>query len=343
MQTLIDLRRGESRRGRIPKDELPPWEPGTSAFRVLRFLRDYRYLTSELAGILYEAHHGRGRYQVRNQLTLLERYGYAKRHRRPAEVGSNQYVYTLSVEGGHLVIDDKDWSAERRKVYNRATTKSDYEHALAVTFLQILWDLGSREHEDLFSTELYWSDKHGDDREITNAFEATVEGDPVRIHPDTTVLIRHGRRDYVRPIFFEIERSRKNDERTAKRFRAYADLVTGGRKAVDGVFQRHMGLRPEPGMVVFIAGDSDHAAQLWKLARRLLEVDRVGHRKLPEFWFTSLDELIEEETETVDVGTSRSGVPRRRTRMTRRIIPPPAFFAEELFVNLHGKRGRLVV
>ena len=56
---------------------------------MLEYLYRYRYLTSELLGLLYETEQGRGRYQVRHQLTKLWKYGYVERFFRPADVALN--------------------------------------------------------------------------------------------------------------------------------------------------------------------------------------------------------------------------------------------------------------
>lgn len=336
MPKLINLDKMPSRRQRPAKEKLPPWQPGPSGIRVLQYLLKYRYLTSELLGLLHEEEHGRGRYQVRQQLTKLWRYGLAERFFRPADWGSNQYVYTLSVEGARLILDPASWPEERRRIYNLARVKTDYEHALAVALVQVLWDLGSRGQEDLFVTAASWHDKAGTKDGTTNAFGAKVGNETVWIQPDFTALIAHQRRGFYRPYFFEIERSHKNYERLRRRFLAYQYLLSSaGAHTVAEVFRREVGIVPERGMVVFVAANLDHAIRLRNLSLTSVSANL-------EFWFTSIDQLLEEEDRRRADGSAymdRHGRPQRKEAP----IKPGDFFDRELLFNLSGKRGKLVI
>lgn len=336
MPKLITLSKMPSRRERPPREDLPPWQPGRSGRRILEYLLHYRYLTSELMGLLHEEEHGRGRYQVRQQLTKLWRYGLVERFFRPADWGSNQYVYTVSVEGARLVVEPKHWPDERRKIYNLAAGKADYEHALAVSLIQVLWDLGARSQGGLFDTIASWQDKEGDKSGTTNEFLAKVDGKILRILPDLTVLIAHRRRNYFRPYFFEIERTHKNYDRLRRRFLAYQYLLSSsGDLAVASVFKREMGLTPERGMVIFVGADRAHAERLRNLSRTVVTAGL-------EFWFTSVEQLLEETDRVKTDGTpylNRHGNPQRQELP----IKPADFFERDLLVSLSGKAGRLVI
>jgi hypothetical protein len=336
MPKLITLSKMPSRRVRPPESELPPWQPATSGRRILEYLLRYRYLTSDLVGLLHEEERGRGRYQVRQQLTKLWRYGLVERFFRPADWGSNQYVYTVSVEGARLVVEPKHWPDERRKIYNLAAVKADYEHALAVSLLQVLWDLGSNSQAELFTTVSSWQDKEGTKSGTTNEFIAKVDGKALRILPDLTVLIAHQRRDYYRPYFFEIERTHKNYDRLRRRFLAYQYLLSpAGDRPVAEVFQREVGIVPARGMVVFVGADRAHADRLRRLARTVVPLSL-------EFWFTSVDQLLEEKDRRRADGSiylNRHGNPQRHEVP----ITPNAFFDGDLLVSLNGKAGRLVI
>lgn len=340
MPRLINLDKLPSRSRRPNRDELPPWHPGKCALRILEYLYRFRYLTSELLAMVYEHDHGRGRYQVQKHLTHLWRYGLVERFYRPADWGSSQYVYTVSVDGAHLLIKDDEWDEERRRVYNLAKPMQDYEHALAESLIHVLWTLGSPTQENVFLTAGIWRDKEGTKERKKNEFIAQVDGQRVPIQPDLTVLIAHQERGYYRPYFFEIERTHKNYERLRRRFRAYAYLLnTGaGRREVASVFAREGLLPPpgpDPGLVVFVAADQGHAHAL-----RMNALSTV--KKDTEIWFTSLDRLLETRAKL-----RRDGAPcRGRGGKTLEIetgIPPQALFTRQLLVNMDGKPGRFVV
>lgn len=325
MPRLIHLDKMPPRNRRRPRHELPPWEPGASGRRILELLYGYRYLTSELIGMLYEAQRGRGASQVRHHLRQLYDYGLVEKFYRPAERGSTQYVYTLSVEGAHLIVPDEDWPSERRRVYNRTRGRQDYEHLLAVSLLQVLWDLGSPKFERLFRTEAYWVDKDGDAEHVRNSFTARLGRELATVRPDTTALIAHRARGFYRPLFFEIERTHKNLERTRLRFRVYDELLTKQHPAVAEVFKREVDKVPEKGMVVFVAANRRHAETLRQVANNTLGLAERGKKTTPDMWFTSLEELFVEQDGREE------------------IIPPAALFERPIVVNLAGTRGRLVV
>lgn len=333
MPRLIHLDKMPPRNRRRPPHELPAWEPRTSGRLILQLLYRYRYLTSELLGMLYEADRGRGASHVRHHLRQLYDYGFVEKFYRPAERGSTQYVYALSVEGAHLVVPTEDWPAERRRVYNRARGRQDYEHLLAVSLLQVLWDLGSSAFEDQFRTWAYWADKEGDAEHVRNSFTVTLvdavgpaeRESNVTVRPDTTVLIAHRARGFYLPIYFEIERTHKNLDRTRQRFRAYDQLLTRQHGVAAEVFKREVGKVPEKGMAVFITASRRHAETLRQVAWSTLRLDERGKQKTPDIWFTSLEEFFE------------------GPEGEERIVPPAALFERPLVVNLAGKRGTLLV
>lgn len=341
MPRLVNLTKMHSRRER-PAD-LDPWEPGESAVRILEQLLEYRYLTSELLSMLYEARRGRGGSHVRHELTRLWRHGYVERFSRRADAGSSQYVYTVSVKGARVVVPGDAWSDVRRKIYNLTKTKSDYEHVLATSLLKVLWDLGSPSQVDIFTTEAYWSDKESSRKETANEFRTRVDGETVYIRPDTTVLIAHQRDDFFRPYFFEIERTHKNYDRLRERLRAYSWLLGhDGQPEIDRVFTKHMGIHPATGFVVFIAADKAHATRLREAAQLVVAERDVRRKDRPQMWFSTLDALFRREA-----AFDKDGLPlvdrQGRERWREAIIEPAEFFNRELFVNLDGEPGRLVI
>ena len=334
MVNLINLNPRTSRTRRPRPEDLPPWQPSKTTTRILRYLYRYRYLTTELLAFLYRHDHDQGSYQVRTEMTKLWRYGFVERFHRPTDIGSRQLVYALSVKGAREVIEAEDWPTERRKIYNRAEPKSDYEHVLAVSVLHFLWEFGSR-HTNIFKTVTIWQDKDGTKDKTTNQFEAKVAGKNVNIQPDLTVLLAHQKPAYYRPYFFEVERTHKNAERLTRRFRAYDYLLSAvGHKAVRDVFSREGQPPPERGMVIFIGADVGHAERLRDLALTLVKPDT-------EFWFTSLDKLFINKPRRRRDGSVRKN-PTGETIRLEEPIDPAEFFNRDLLVNLDGKAGCLV-
>lgn len=345
MPKLINLDQIPPRRQRPERSQLPPWEPGASSIRVLEILNEYRYLTPDLLGLVYAGRHkGRGIWHVRHELTRLWQYGYVERFHRPAELGSNQLVYALAVPGAQLVIDPKDWADERRRVYNAAKRKVNYEHALAVSLVHALWELGESSQERLFHTLATWQDKQGTARRVLNEFTAQVDGKKVVVQPDLTVLIAHHELGFYRPYFFEIERTHKNHDRLRERLRAYGYLLSSvGEGAVDIVFQREEDITPARGLAVFVAANQPAAERLREMAIALCKESWASMVSTDtELWFTSLDQLLVERPRTRKDGTpylDRRGEPQRHERP----IDPEAFFTRPILTALDGKRGRLVV
>lgn len=329
MPKLVNLERMPSRTRRPDPESLPDWQPGKSGLRILELLLQYRYLTSELAGLLYEHERGKGASQVRHHLTKLWKHGLVERFYRPAERGSSQYVYALSVAGAHLVLPDDEWAEERHRIYNLVKAKRDYEHLLVVSLLQVLWDLGSPEFSGTFKTASYWLDKDGDAEHVRNRFAVKLDGKTEAVKPDTTVLllVQHGeeKKRFLRPLFVEIERTHKNFERTRRRFRVY-DQLLGPQQTVSGsIFKKEVGFTPMNGMAVFIGANERHVASLRAAARNALQLETRPKKSWPDFWFMALTDLFEE----------RDG--------REEIINPADLFARDIAVNLAGKRGRLVV
>ncbi|MBN1611389.1 MAG: replication-relaxation family protein [Polyangiaceae bacterium] len=337
MPKLINLDKMPSRFRRPDRKTLPPWEPGRSSRRILEILDTYRYLTTDLVGLVYAAENpsGRGKWHVRQELSKLWKYGYVERFYRPAEWGSNQFVYALGVDGARLVIEPGDWPDERRRVYNVARQKSDYEHALAVALFHVLWRVGSPSRADLFDTISVWQDKQGDRDRVVNEFKAQVGEDEVSVQPDLTILYGH-RKGYTRPLFVEVERTHKNVARLRRRLAAYGYLLSAkGEGAVDQVFQREHGITPQRGMALFVCADTGAAERLRALAKTVVSADT-------ELWFTSIERLLERKPRTKADGTphlDRHGQPQKHDVP----ISPEAFFARDILVALDGKRGKLVV
>lgn len=359
MPRLINLDKVPSRSQRPPRESLPPWKPSQGSRRVLELLVRYRYLSPQLVTWYIEQKGLRGGYQALHELTRVWRHGLAQRYPRPAEPwtydakdgrrqgpGSSQYVYTATLAGARMVVGPEDWSAERKGIEARAREPQvSFDHALAITLLQMLWDLGGPS-SPLATTAPggYWSDRdpaspvgRGFAVELSSA-KKDVEyrkehgldpGKPrkYRVFPDTTVLLDWGTHTW--PVFFEIERTHKNEKRELERLKAYVELLTRQRDVAGDVFVKAGYGQPRAGMVVFIGATHAHAVRLATTARVAIQLaDLKKADGYPAMLFGSLETLIAGERVEDEDG---------KTRYVESIIEPAAFFSEKLFNGLDGK------
>lgn len=338
MPHLINIRGASGRRSRPRDPKDPDWQPGKSAVRILQLLTEYRYLTTMLLGYAYTARYGRGTYQVRNELRKLWEHEYVEKFWRPTVTGygSQQQVYVPTLKGAKAVLPKEHWPRFRKQIETRARQPlASFEHALAVVLLQVIWDAGKASQGSVFTEVAYWTDRAYGPKGIQSRFAVKLGGRRHPISPDTTALVYLARIDRYRPLYFEIERSHKNDERTRERFRAYAELVGEQADAAEDVFEKHLDIVPVAGQVVFLGGDAGHAERLRAAAADEFDVENASKGDIPNFWFLSLDDLIEQRYE------GKIGSP--KTRLRESIIDGEAFFTRELAVHITGKRGPLLV
>jgi hypothetical protein len=318
------------------------WKPARAGLQILEILYEYRYLTADMLALIYDAANQGGFYTVRSLVTKLWRAGFIERHFRPApEYGSSQFVYTLTIKGARTVIPSKDWPSEAKAMENLARHKSNYEHALSTSLVRLLWNLGCDQFAETFTTEEIWRDLEGDAEHTRNEFIAEVDGREVPVRPDTTVLIAHQKRDYNRPIFFEIQRTHRNLARLRQRLLAYEYLLSAeGEHVVQDVFERELGIVPSRGMAVYIAATEHDAQRLRDFAAGFI------HART-ELWFSSLDKLTERRPKRRKDGSlylrQRSGFPDAQPVPEAVPISPTAFFRENLFTALDGKIGKLII
>jgi len=328
MPRLIHLDKMPSRKTRRSPEELAHWDPGASGLRIVELLREYRYLTPTLLALVYASERGRGASQVRHHLRKLYDHEFVERYYRPAEprTGSYEMVYTLALKGAHLIVPTEEWASERRRIYNLARPRGDYEHLLAVSLLRVLWQLGAPEHDQLFRTAAYWVDKEGDREHVRNSFTVRVGGGRATVRPDTTAVILRrlptGKLHY-RPVFFEIERTHKNLVRTRERLLAYRALLTSQHEVVARVVEKEVGYVPLNGQLVFITAHYEHALSLWRTARGVFGLEGRSTKVVPDVWFLPLTSLFEKDADGRE-----------------RIIPPAALFERPILFNLESRRDR---
>lgn len=258
---------------RLPKTrgarEHPSLTP--SKLEMLELLVRYRYLTPGLLARAYgarQARGGKGLSYVRHQLANLLRRGYVRRFyhaTRPSGHGSDQRVYTVSPEGAAFVLEPETMEKHRYAIYNRAKHKVNYGHHLALSTLQLIFDLGEGR---TWTVEDFLAD-----HEPGTRLQVKVRGEgSTTLYPDATLVLGFsgGRRARYH---FELDLARKNLTRIRERFRAYAAFHAAQSPAED-----------EQLFTVFVAPNRVERKRVLEEANRTL-----GETDDPPFLFWNME------------------------------------------------------
>jgi hypothetical protein len=208
---------------------------------MLKLCLHFRYVTSEIVGIAYERVAGQGRDHVKNELGRLWQAGYLESDflPQPPGAGGGKRVYVLSTQGLQAIVDrdtvsPAEWRTARRSVYNRvrnieifqSSGRGNLEHSVLIAQLQLILNTGCQSDPKLLRF-------FGDQENRSFAVEARIPHPKnpkawlsVRHFPDAVALMEWpgGKRGLV---YFEIERSHRNHERSAGRFLAYREHLSG--------------------------------------------------------------------------------------------------------------------
>jgi protein involved in plasmid replication-relaxation len=291
--------------------------------RILELVMRLRYVTPTLLGQVYSAGSpdGQGMKHVANELGRLYHNGYLARHFNPTRLpgeGGDSFVYRLSPNGARVVLSAEEWTAERSSIYRRAQAKSGYDHALMVSSLQAILEIGAQS----WSLEDFVADHEDQSTQIT----VHVQGLGKRsIWPDAEAIVRLPRGDRLLYLF-ELDRTRRWYRRVDERFAAYAVHVSGQSLA------RLKSERNIAGAVVVLVGPFG-APDYFKLDEFVLRAHDVAARHTtaasrPQFLFWSTDRWFEDRIE----GNS-----------TGRLRDPRQILAEKKVLNLRGEWRQLVV
>jgi hypothetical protein len=254
--------------------------------RILELLHRYRYLTPRLLAIAYdtERRHDVGlSSHVRQELAALWRHGLIERYydsKRPTGQGSEQFIYTISLAGGRHVLDRDAYSRERHRIFRRSQrVQGNYDHHLALASLQLILELGASE----WSVEAF----RADERTPASRFTVRLNGSPHTSQPDAWVrlLLPSGQR----PLYlFELDLERKNNQRTADRFEAYAAHLTG--TELPKMLARE---GASYAAVVFIVPNESEVERFIEAAAPILA--RAGRRERPQFLFWNIEDWYEQQ------------------------------------------------
>ena len=244
---------------------------------ILSLLFRYRYATTEILALAYEAERGRGQKKVRNELGTLFHAGFVERTffpTRPAGYGSDQYVYTLTTHGARTLLDPESFAEARTRIYNRCREKSvaTIPHRIAVSTLELILDYGE------LGPELV--DFTSDQEDPSARLRTKLDGRLVTFRPDATAIFEwpNGKRS---AFFFEIERSHKNRGRTRRRFRAYQSYLVDH---LDDVRKR---FDVNGAVAVFVGDTTQRASRLQRTALHVL--GEVSRRRRPLLYFWDME------------------------------------------------------
>lgn len=313
-----------SRTERPDPETLPPLKMTGSRRRVLELLHRYRYLTPRMIALAYDTDRARKAglsSHVRQELAALWKHGLIERYydgKRPTGQGSEEYIYTLSPQGGRRVLDKETYSQHRQKIFRRSKREQgNYDHHLALTSLQLILELGASG----------WSVGSFRPDERTPASRFTVPGQGTH-QPDAWVQFILP--SEVRPLYlFEVDLEHKNNQRTDQRFAAYAEYLTSPETA--RMLQREDATYAA---AVFVVRGETEIERMLERAITVLQ-DRP-RRQLPQFFFWNMEGWYESRrmNRREAVGTDNQ---RTREWTITTVRDPRAILAEPPLCDLHGK------
>lgn len=319
-----------SRKQRPDPATLPPLEITGSRRRILELLHRYRYLTPRLLALAYAGDNGQASSHVRHELAALWRHGLVERHydsKRPRGQGSDQFIYTLALPGGRAVLDHDTYSRSRHQIFSRAQrAQGNYDHHLGLSELQLILELGA----DGWSVESF----RADERTPQSRFTAHLPGGVQHTsQPDAwvTFALPSGQR----PVYlFELERERKNNQRTARRLAAYAAYLTS--PDAQRMLKRE---NATYAAAVFIAANESEVERHIEYAAAALK--DWPRRERPQLFFWNKEDWYESQQmeRREAVGTTSE---RTRQWTVNSLRSPRAILREQQLCDIHGKPRWLV-
>ena len=277
-------------RGQVVSKSSRPWpslQPDASLWHlpigkpiVLFLIYLYRTVTLETLQLVYTAETGEGGAELPKHLRALTEAGLIRRHLQPHhDRGRKPYVYTLLPSGVRDLPVEVPDQRLKRCLHNAGRQRhSGYTPLLKEAEFHALWNLGSRKLQEAFSTIAYWRD--GDIE-----FTARQGGTSSKLIPDSTILLN--RYTHTRPVFVEVDMSRKNKTRFEDRLYAYHSLLMHQQDYVTDVFERHAGFPAGKGIGLFLVEDPSRRDAFRERAARYF----TGIRPKPHMAFVSLTDL----------------------------------------------------
>lgn len=298
---------------------------------ILHHIVTYRYLTPRLLAVAYGhgEREGRGLKHIRHELPRLHAAGYVARFnpsRQLVGFSNEELVYTATLKGARAVLDDETYEERRRQIFARSRRpKTNYQHQLGVSALQLILSLGAKPQG--FQVVQFLPERDTAAVEIP-AYDA--DGRRTRFYPDATAIFRFPATGQETLYLFEFDLAPKNTARLARRFQAYQTYLT---TRADELRRRY---RVNGVVVVFIGPTHDDVVGLLRLAQQTLQASR---RARPLFLFWN----AEDWWTSVELRRRQKRTDPEERRWTVRVLRDPAdILAEEALGSLGVPARKLV-
>ena len=194
---------------------------------VLELLHEYGFLTPRLLALAYGSRpgrDGRGYWHLQRELRRLFDAGLVERFSggvRAAPTGSGECVYAITHQGGRAILDPLEYAETRHVFYNRENKgRVDFTHHVAVATLQLILTMGQGE----------WrlQEFRAEDRNPRACVRVRVRNQLLTLWPDARAVVelrQDGTSCRRRQYLFEVDLTRKSNQRIEDRFLAYLTYV----------------------------------------------------------------------------------------------------------------------
>jgi hypothetical protein len=260
-----------------------PFRLTGSQREVLTLLHEYSFLTPRLLALAYgsrEGRDGRGYWHIQRELRRLFDAGLVEKF--PASVtavrrGSTESIYAITHQGAREILDAVEYSALRHNIYNReGKQRANFGHHLAIASLQLVLTLG----------QAGWKlvEFRAEDRDPRACVRVRVRERVLTAWPDAAAVIESGRGESKlrrrTTYLFEIDLTRKNNQRVADRFLAYAAYLSALRRDTPAATARPAAEH----LVVFVVPSEAELERFLGIAGETLTEHRLANSASFLFW-----------------------------------------------------------
>ncbi len=245
---------------------------------ALELLHEYGFLTPRLLALAYGSRQGRdgkGYWHLLRELRRLYDAGLVERFpsgTRLASAGSEECIYAITHAGGRAILDPAEYTEMRHDLYNRENKgRANFAHHVAIATLQLILTLGQYAWHLLeFEAEA---------RNPGACVKVRVRNQQLTFWPDARAVLETGREGTAQRrwrYLFEIDLTRKNSQRIADRFLAYAAYLA----------ERQTGRTSpsERGAAVFVVSSEREAERFMEIAAEVVAARSDGAKAPFLFW-----------------------------------------------------------
>lgn len=252
---------------------------------VLGLIHEYGFLTARLLALVYGARFGRGGrgyWHLLRELRRLFDAGLVERFPASATAvrsGSAECVYAITHQGARNILDAVEYTAVRRDIYNReGKQRANFNHHLAIATLQLVLTLGQGPWRML--------EFRAEERNPGAVVKVRAKDRILTAWPDAMALVESAggagvprrRTRYL----FEIDLTRKNNQRIEDRFAVYGAYLVD--KARSRPAAPQAGTALERWAAVFVVPEEGEIERFLEIAARVLSAWRPQERPVFLFW-----------------------------------------------------------